>query len=278
VDLREALIHGHRQELMYRGGVIALHEVRSPAVATHQLFELRTGNPREQRRVVDLVSVQVKDRQHGSIAHRVEKLVRVPGGGQGAGLRLAIAHRHGDEQVRVVERGAKGVRQAVAELAALVNGSRRFRRAVAADTAGKGKLLEEAAQAFLVFTRVRVDLGVGALEIDRREYARGAVAGAGQEDGVDVLFANEPVDVQVHQRKPRARTPVAEEATLDVFLAQGLAQQRVVLQINHPCSEVVAGTPVGVEGRHFLPCKGFDARYVISRILAHESSARLFWL
>ncbi|GIW07487.1 MAG: hypothetical protein KatS3mg060_2292 [Dehalococcoidia bacterium] len=45
----------------------------------------------------------------------------MPARGERAGLRLAVAHHAGHDQVRVVEGGAEGVRERVAELAALVD-------------------------------------------------------------------------------------------------------------------------------------------------------------
>ena len=142
--------------------------------------------------------------------------------GQRPGLGFAVADDDGDEQVRIVERGAEGVREAVAELAALVDGARRLRRAVAADAAGEGELLEELAHARLVLALVRVDLGVGALQVDRAEHARRAVAGAGQEDRVEVVLLDQPVQVDVGEAQARARAPVAEQALLDVLGLQRL--------------------------------------------------------
>ena len=51
------------------------------------------------------------------------------------------------DQVGIVERGAIGMHQRVAELAAFVDRARRFRRGVARNAAGKGELPEQLAQA-----------------------------------------------------------------------------------------------------------------------------------
>ena len=48
------------------------------AVALEQRDELVVRDPREDRRVGDLVAVQVEDRQDGAVVHRVEELVGVP--------------------------------------------------------------------------------------------------------------------------------------------------------------------------------------------------------
>jgi hypothetical protein len=44
----------------------------------------------------------VKNGQHRTVVHRIEKLVGVPGGGQWAGFRLAIANNTTGDQVRIV--------------------------------------------------------------------------------------------------------------------------------------------------------------------------------
>ena len=66
----------------------------------------------------------MQDRQHRAVGARVEELVRVPAGGERPGLGLAVADDAGDEQVGVVEGGAVGVGERVAELAALVDRAR----------------------------------------------------------------------------------------------------------------------------------------------------------
>ena len=82
------------------------------AVADEERAQLVVGEPREDRRVGDLVAVEVQDGQHRAVARRVDELVRVPAGGERPGLRLAVADDAGDEQVRVVEGRAVGVRRA----------------------------------------------------------------------------------------------------------------------------------------------------------------------
>jgi hypothetical protein len=49
-------------------------------------------------RVVDLVAVEIRDRQHRSIADRIEEFFDVPRGAQGYRLGLAVAHHRGDDQ------------------------------------------------------------------------------------------------------------------------------------------------------------------------------------
>ena len=58
---------------------------------------------------------------------------------QRPGLGFAIADHAARSQVRIVERRAVGVNQRVAQLAALINGARRFRRGVAGNAARETK-------------------------------------------------------------------------------------------------------------------------------------------
>jgi hypothetical protein len=173
---------------MHDERVVALHDVWRPAVALEEVLELLPADAAEQRGIGDLVAVEMKDRQDGAVADGVEELVGVPRRGERTGLRFAVADDDADEQVRVVKRGAERVRNAVTELSSLMDRSGRLRRAVAADPAGEAEVLEEQPQAVEILRLVRVDLGVRPFEVDRREHARRAVTGAGEEDRVEIVL------------------------------------------------------------------------------------------
>src|SRR5271166_1228394 len=91
----------------------------------------------------------------------LREFVAMPAGGQGTGLRFAVAHHHEGYQVRMVVDRPISVRDTVAQFAALVDTARRFRRGMAADAAREGKLLEEALQSHGVFALVRIDFRAG---------------------------------------------------------------------------------------------------------------------
>ena len=154
-DLIEHALEGRGHLLVHELRVVAHHEVRLPAVAGQQALELAARNARQDGRIRDLVTVQVEDRQHRAVADRVEKLVRMPGGRQRPRLGLAVADDTGDDEIGIVERRAEGMRQGIAQLAALVDRARDIGRAVARDAAGKGELLEQALHARGVARHVR---------------------------------------------------------------------------------------------------------------------------
>ena len=63
----------------------------------------------------------------------------MPRRGQRTSLRLAVSNHDADDQIRIVERSAEGMRNALTQLSALMNRYRQFRRAMASELAWKGK-------------------------------------------------------------------------------------------------------------------------------------------
>ena len=176
----------------------------------------------------------------------------MPARRQRPGLRLAVADHAGDDQVRVVERGAVGVRERVAQLAALVDRAGRLRRDVAGNAAGERELGEQPLHPLLVLGDVRVDLAVGALEVGVGDQAGPAVPRAGDVDHVQVVLLDHPVQVDVDEVQAGRGAPVAEQPRLDVLLRQRLLEQRVVVEIDLADRQVVGGAPVRVDEREFL--------------------------
>ena len=162
------------------------------------------------------------------------------------GLGLAVTHDAGDDQIGIVERHAVGVREAVAELAAFVDGARSFRSDVAPDMAGEGELLEKFLHPFRVLAFVRINLGVGAFEICRPQHAGRAVTGPGHENHVEVVLDDHPVEMHPNEGQSRARAPVTEEPVFHIFSLQGLLEQWVILEIDHAYRKVITGPPISI--------------------------------
>ena len=247
LDLGDDRVERGGELLVHDLGVVALDDVDVVPVPGEQRLELLMRYPGRDRRVGDLVPVEVQDRQHRPVGHRVEELVGVPGARQRPGLRLAVADHAGHDQVRVVERRAVGVGERVAELAALVDGTGRLRRHVRGDAAGEGELAEEPLHAFLVLADRRVPLGVGALQVGVRDEPRSAVPGTRDVDHVEVPVPDHPVEVRVQQVEPGRGAPVPEQPRLHVLGKQRFAQQRVVEQVNLPDRQVVGGAPPRID-------------------------------
>src|SRR5579864_8307607 len=112
----------------------------------------------------------------------------------------------------------------VSQFASLMDGTGSFRRAVTADAARKRELLEKLAEPSFVLTLFRIDLGVSPFEITGPENARRSMPRPGHEDHVQVQLFDQPVQMNVHERQTRARSPMSEQPVLDVLRLQRLLQ------------------------------------------------------
>ena len=156
-DVLDGLFQGGGHELMHRFRVVAFHKVGRPAAASEELLQFLMLDAGQDGRVADLVAIQVQDRQHGSVGDRVEKLVGLPCGRQGARFRFTVADDAGDDQIGIVERGPEGMAERVPQFAAFVNRPRRRRRNVAGNPAGKRELHEQLLEPGLVLGDVRIN-------------------------------------------------------------------------------------------------------------------------
>ena len=175
-----------------------------------------------------------------------------------AGLGLAVADDAGDEEIRVVERRAEGVRQGVAELTAFVDRAGCLRCDVRRDPARERELAEERAEACFVLRDMGVELRVGALEIRVGDEPRAAVTGAGDIDRGKITRVDRPVQVRVDEVETRRRPEMAEEARLDVLGLERPFQQGVVEQVDLPDRQVVGRPPVGVDQRELVTVERFE--------------------
>ncbi len=246
-DLGDDRVEGARHELVHLLRFVTFDEIGRVTVASEEMIQLLVADAGQHRRVRDLVAVEVQDRQHSTVQGGVEELVGVPARGQRSGLGLAVAHHAGHDQIGVVEGGAVGVGEGVAQLAALVDGARRLRGDVARDATGERELLEQPQQAVLVLADVRIDLAVGALQVGVGDETGSTVPGTSDVEHAEVVLLDHPVQVGVEKVQARRGTPVAEEAGLDVLLGEGLFQEGVVVEVDLPHREIVGRAPVGID-------------------------------
>ena len=253
---------------MHCRGIVTLDEMGRISVSAKQRFKLLMTDPRQHCRIGDLVAVEVQDWQHGAVAHRVEELVGMPARRERTRLCLAIADDCGDDEVGVVEGGAKGVRKRVAELTALVDGAGRLGRDMARNPARKRELGEEPLHPLLVLRNVRIDLAVRPFEIGVCDQARPAVPGAGDVDHVEIVLFDQPVEMHIDEVQAWRRAPVPQKTRLDVLLLERLTQQRIVEQVDLADGKIVGGAPVGVDKRAL----GFRQRaFGLRQCLGHQN-------
>ena len=68
----------------------------------------------------------------------------------------------------------------------------------------------------------------------------------GQEDGVQIIFLDQPVEVNVGQAHARIGAPVTEQAAFDVLAFERLTKQRIVSQIDNSCGKEQRRVPIGL--------------------------------
>ncbi len=178
---------------------------------------------------------------------RVEEADALPGPLERRGLRFAVADDGHRDELGVVERGAEGVREDVAQLSAFVDRARGLRPHVARDAPRSRELAKQPEHARAVAREVRIDLLVRPLEPDVRHHRRTAVPGAREEEHVRVALLDDAIEVGVNEAQPGRRPPVAEEPGLDVLRSERLGQQRVREQVDLPDRKVVRGAPPVVD-------------------------------
>ena len=243
------LVERSGQGLVHQRRIMALDEIRVMAIAAEQVGQLLPTDAGEDGRVRDLEAVEMQDRQHRPIACRVEELVRVPARRQRPGLGLAVANDAGDDQVGIVEGRAVGMGQGIAELAALVDGARSFRRHMAWNAVRPGELAEQPVHAVAAALDRRITLGVGAFQIGVRHQPGTAMTGTDHVDHVQVMLLDQTIEVDVEKIQSRRRAPMSQQAGFDMVERQRNIEQGIVPQIDLADREVIRGTPVGV---HFL--------------------------
>ncbi|MDQ0893382.1 hypothetical protein QFZ26_000937 [Agromyces ramosus] len=185
-------------------------EQRLVAIAAEELDEFSLGDAGEEGGVRDLVAVEVQDRQHGPVVDRVQERMPAPAPREWTGLGLAVADDARDDEPGVVERRAEGVHERVAELAALVDRSRRLGGRMRRDAARERELPHEALEARRVGGDRGEQLGVRAVEPRVRDHRGAAMPGAAHVDDRRAALDDGPVEVRVDEVQPGGRAPVAE--------------------------------------------------------------------
>ena len=247
LDLPDHPVQHRRHLLVHDHGVVALHKVRLPAAATEEALHLLMAHAGEDGGVGDLEAVEVQNGQHSAVGDGVDEFVAVPRGGQRAGLRLAVAHHTGSDQIGVIRHGAEGVGQRVAQLAALMDRAGGLRRHMAGDAAGEGEALEELLHPLLVSGDVGIDLGIAAVQPVLRHHGVAAVTGAGKVDHIQIIPLDDPVQMRIDEVLARAGTPVAHDGLLQIRGGQRPLQQGVIQQIELAGSEVIGCAPIRVD-------------------------------
>ena len=247
-DLVVASVERRRESAVHPHGIVTLDEVHVVTMPAKEATDRVVARPREHGGAGNLVAVQMKDREYGAIARRIEEAHAFPGALERPRFCLTVSNDSGHDQIRIVEGRTERVRQDVTKLAAFVDRSRRRRADMAWDSVRRGELTKETTHSVGVFGDLRIDLRVGALEVHVRDHRRPAVTGAGEKNYVRVALSDQAIQMHVDEAQTWRRSPVPEEPRLHVRGREGLAKERVRQEIDLPDGQVICSTPVSVEG------------------------------
>ena len=88
---------------------------------------------------------------------------------------------------------------------------------MATDAARKRELLEEFSQSFRIFALLRINLRVSAFQISGAKHSGRAVPRTSEKDHVEIIFLDQPVQMNIDERQSRTRAPVPQQAILEVL-------------------------------------------------------------
>lgn len=163
-----------------------------------------------------------------------------------ASLSFAVANDTGDNQVRIVERGAISVGQRIAELSAFVDRPWRFGRDVTWNAVGPGELAKQPLHPVPATVDIRIDFGIGSLQVGVRHQPRAAMTRTDNADHVQVVELDQAIEMDIDEIQSCRRTPMAKQARFDMFQPKRNLKKRIVLQIDLPDGQVVCRSPISV--------------------------------
>src|SRR5262249_55323283 len=96
-DLSDAMIERRCHGLMHARWIRALDKTRCVAIAVKEIFAFFVADAREQSGIVNLVTVEIENRQDRAVSERIEKLIDVPGSRQRSGLGFTVTDYGSDD-------------------------------------------------------------------------------------------------------------------------------------------------------------------------------------
>ncbi len=118
---------------------------------------------------------------------------------------------------------------------------------MARNPARERELQEQSLQPGFVLADVRIDLAVRALEIGIRNHRRSAMPRPGQENHIEVVLFDDPVQVRINEVLPGRRTPMSQQHALHIAGLERKLQQRIRTQIHLSDGQVIRCPPPGVD-------------------------------
>ncbi len=107
-----------------------------------------------------------------------------------------------------------------------------------------GKLPEQPLQSVSVALDRRISLGIRAFQVGLRHQPRPAMARPGDENHVQIVLFDQPVQMDVKEVQAGRRSPMPEQARLDMLERERGFEQGIVLQVDLADRQVVRSSPI----------------------------------
>ena len=228
LDFFDCFVHCLSKFRMEFFRVFSFNDDRMPSETFEVLRQRFVWFARKDRRVRNLESVQIKNRQNGPVMNRINELVWLPGSCQRAGFCFTVADDGCCNQIGVVKDGARSVWKRISEFPAFMNGSRRLWSSVRSNAARERETLEELLHAFFIFSDFRVDFSIASVKVGIWNHYLSAVTRTFDVKHVQVIFVDDAVKVCIDEVLSGNRAPVSDWLCLDVGWFKRTSQQRIV--------------------------------------------------
>jgi hypothetical protein len=240
-NIVHAVLKSSSHCLVHGLNVVAFNEIWLPAVTDEKALKFSVRDSSKNSRVVNLVTIEVENRQDSTINNWVEELVAVPGSSKRTSFGFAITNHGESNQVRVIKDSAESVRDGITQLTTLVEGSGSFGSGMRTDSAWEWEALEELLHTLIVKSLVGVDLGIDTLEVRLWKDSRSTMSWARDEESVKIVLYDQTVKVHICEDLARSRAKMTEQPKLEVLGFKWLSKKRILLEIDHTQGEVTAG-------------------------------------
>ena len=165
---------------------------------------------------------------------------------------------------------------AVAQLAAFIDGTGSLRCAVGRHAARERKLLEQFCHAGFILGDIRIDLRIGSVQVVVGDIEVSAVTGAGKQDQVQVIALDGTVHVHEYKVLSRNGSPVTDNLFLNHLTGQRFFQQGIFQKIQLSGRQIVGrAKPLVHASQQFLRNRPF-LRTAVDNGITHRQSPSSF--
>ena len=123
------------------------------------------GHAAKDSRIGNFISVQIENRQYNTVCNRIDEFIALPGRSKRSRFGFPVTYDSSGNQVGGVKNSAACMGNRIAQFAAFMDGTRRFRCTVAGHAAWEGKLFEQFLHPCFILRNIRIDFTIRSIQI-----------------------------------------------------------------------------------------------------------------